>query len=91
VTADVDAGIDLKAVQDVVVMSRDQNMDQFDADAGHPTWSAKVNPPVWVVEVRRKTGPNAFYFREEQMANRVAKAITHAVELCGGGKEEEPF
>jgi hypothetical protein len=31
-------------------------------------------------------------FRDEETANRVAKAITHAVELCGGGqKSPEPF
>ena len=31
-------------------------------------------------------------FRDEEMANRVAKAIVHAVELCGGGqKSPEPF
>jgi hypothetical protein len=29
-------------------------------------------------------------FRDEETANRVAKAITHAVELCGGGNKE-PF
>jgi len=33
-------------------------------------------------------------FRDEDMAKRVAKALVHAVELCGGGKdkeEKEPF
>jgi hypothetical protein len=29
-------------------------------------------------------------FRDEETANRVAKAITHAVELCGGGNKD-PF
>ena len=29
-------------------------------------------------------------FRDEETANRVAKALTHAVELCGGGNKE-PF
>jgi hypothetical protein len=29
-------------------------------------------------------------FRDEETANRVAKAILHAVELCGGGNKE-PF
>ena len=33
-----------------------------------------------------------FKFRDEETANRVAKALVHAVELCGGGKKEaEPF
>jgi hypothetical protein len=30
------------------------------------------------------------YFRDEEMANRIAKAMTHAVELCGGGSKD-PF
>jgi hypothetical protein len=30
-------------------------------------------------------------FEEEDMANRVAKAMLHAVELCGGGSKPEPF
>ena len=32
-----------------------------------------------------------FPFFEEQLANRVAKAMVHAVELCGGGGPPEPF
>jgi streptogramin lyase len=31
-----------------------------------------------------------FTFRDEEMANRVAKAMRHAVDLCGGGNKE-PF
>ena len=34
---------------------------------------------------------NAFIFRDEETANRVAKAMLHAVELCGGGSQQEPF
>ena len=30
-------------------------------------------------------------FYDEEMANRVAKALVHAVELCGGGSKPEPF
>lgn len=32
-----------------------------------------------------------FVFRDEETANRVAKAMLHAVELCGGGSQPEPF
>lgn len=32
-----------------------------------------------------------FHFRDEEMANRVAKAMIHAIELCGGGSAPEPF
>jgi hypothetical protein len=30
-------------------------------------------------------------FRDEDTASRVAKALVHAVELCGGGSQPEPF
>jgi hypothetical protein len=30
-------------------------------------------------------------FRDEDAANRVAKALVHAVELCGGGSKPELF
>jgi alpha-D-ribose 1-methylphosphonate 5-phosphate C-P lyase len=32
-----------------------------------------------------------FNFLDEDTANRVAKAMLHAVELCGGGSKPEPF
>jgi hypothetical protein len=32
-----------------------------------------------------------FQFSDEDVANRVAKAMIHAVELCGGGSKPEPF
>ena len=34
----------------------------------------------------------AVYFREEETAQRMAKAMVHAAELCGGGKDDDdPF
>jgi hypothetical protein len=33
---------------------------------------------------------NWFPFTDADLADRVAKAITHAIELCGGGNKE-PF
>jgi len=33
----------------------------------------------------------ALHFRDEDAANRVAKAMIHAIELCGGGSQPEPF
>jgi hypothetical protein len=32
-----------------------------------------------------------WYFLDEDVANRTAKAMVHAVELCGGGSKPEPF
>jgi hypothetical protein len=36
-------------------------------------------------------GEFVLHFRDEETANRVAKALVHAVELCGGGSKPEPF
>ena len=36
-----------------------------------------------------KAGENVFVFTDEETANRVAKAMLHAVELCGGAKGSE--
>jgi len=36
-------------------------------------------------------GEFVLHFRDEETANRVAKAIVHAVELCGGGSKPELF
>src|ERR1039458_6594273 len=36
-------------------------------------------------------GVFALHFRDEETADRVAKAMIHAIELCGGGSQPEPF
>ena len=42
----------------------------------------KFNPPMIMLEPQ---GADGFVFADEAMANRIAKVLTHAVELCGGG------
>jgi hypothetical protein len=39
----------------------------------------------------RDYGSMNWFFVDEDVANRVAKAMLHAVELCGGGAKPEPF
>ena len=41
------------------------------------------------LSVWRKAGEDAFVFTDKQTANRVAKAMLHAVQLCGGAKGSE--
>jgi hypothetical protein len=36
-------------------------------------------------------GEFVIHFRDEETANRVAKAIIHAIEICDGGSQPEPF
>jgi hypothetical protein len=82
----------LKTVGDVLVMTMEQDMKEQATAQGHPVWSFRVDPPVFVLKVRRKDkGSNVFDFFDEQLANRLAKAMVHAVELCGGGAKPELF
>jgi len=90
VIQDGDFTILLKNIQDVVVETREQHMKQIDTTGGHPEWTARVDPPVFVVLLRAKTGASFFYLFDESLANRIANAMVHAVELCGGGNRD-PF
>jgi hypothetical protein len=58
-----------------------------DAFSFHVVFNRGKQPPQ---EFDQKGKENTFTFRDEDAANRVAKAMLHAVELCGGGKAE-PF
>ncbi|MGB6855413.1 MAG: hypothetical protein WBE03_00905 [Terracidiphilus sp.] len=90
VEADADVSFSLHNVQDVVVTTAEQSWKLSYSSAGHPTWDAKIDPPMFQVVVRKAGNQgNGFYFTDEEMANRVAKALRHAVELCGGNRE--PF
>jgi hypothetical protein len=48
--------------------------------------------PTFVLYITIPGGESkALYFSDETLANRVAKAINHAAELCGAGANKEPF
>jgi len=87
VVFDSDAGFRLKTVQEVAV----ETMEQF-AKKERPEFAYRVDPPAFMLEVRRDDhGGNDFFLYDEALANRIAKALVHAVELCGGGSKPEPF
>jgi hypothetical protein len=49
---------------------------------------------LWAVErlLDRDNTETPLFFPSEELADRVAKAMVHSVELCGGGqKSPEPF
>jgi hypothetical protein len=86
---DSDDRIPMLVVQDVVVMPLEQDPNHRD-----PFWgTTNVSPPVTLVNVRHLHGgvSNELIFADASVADRVAKAITHAVELCGGSAKPEPF
>jgi hypothetical protein len=50
--------------------------------SSHTSTTKGNQPPV---EKDAATKTNGLFFRDEDTANRVAKAMTHAMQLCGGG------
>jgi hypothetical protein len=91
VAFDEDASIPFKDVQDLTVTTVEDDIKTTDAALGYTTRSYRADPPIFVLKLRRTgTGSNAFDFSDEDLANRVAKAMVHAVELCGGGNKD-PF
>ncbi len=81
----------LKQVREVVLMQMDQQIQRANAKAGHPEQTVKVDPPIFLVVVVRTNGLSMrFNFYDDALADRVSKALQHAVELCGAGNQE-PF
>jgi hypothetical protein len=89
---DSDISFSLRTVQKIVVEPWERMQDEIDAKAGHPEFIAtSTNPPITLLQVTSSNKyPSAFIFSDNTLAERVAKAITHAVELCGGG-DKDPF
>ena len=85
--SDSDASFNLHDVQDITLITGDERQNKNDVSAGHTTWNAKVDPPVFDLIVRAKEKEEFyFFFFDGDTANRVTKAIGHAVELCGGSR-----
>jgi hypothetical protein len=91
VSDDTDYNLALKDVKSIVVLPQEQNQHQVDTRGGHPEWTSRIEPNLFTLVARRPKGlENAFLFSDEEMADRIAKALVHAVELCGGGNKD-PF
>ncbi len=90
---DLDYMFSLRSVQEIVVKPWEQHGTEWLARNGHPdTIVTSTNPAMTALVVHQAHGvENVFPFTDADLADRVAKALTHAVELCGGGKSEEPF
>jgi len=87
----LDSIINLREVLDLKIITADMVFAQLQAEDGHPARNSRVEPPVFVLLVDKVGNQkNRIWFSDEEMADRIAKALTHAVELCGGGNKE-PF
>jgi hypothetical protein len=86
-----DFTINLRDVLNLSVITGDMAVTQAQAEGGHPARNSRVEPPIFVLVVKKAGNQeNWIYLSDEEMANRIAKAMVHAVELCGGGNKE-PF
>jgi hypothetical protein len=81
---DTDNWILLRSVEDIVVEPAEQLFTDPNANI-----TSSIRPSLTALSVRKvHDNIGLFLFTDPTLANRVAKAIVHAVELCGGG---EPF
>ena len=84
---DGDGWIPFRQVDHVTVLSLDDYFAHVNAGNGHSDWTSQASPPMTVVTSVRSDGvENIFYFQDSDLANRVAQAMRHAVELCGATK-----
>jgi hypothetical protein len=85
---DTGSVVQLRGVKRIFVRTMEQEVNSSGIFTDHPEVSVKSSPPVFVVEPERP-GSNersAFFFLNDAQANKMAKALIHAAELCGGGK-----
>ena len=87
-----DLSLDLRDVLNVEVRTSMQEAKREDTANGHPEYDKRQDPSYFAVTAISKGNVETpFFFTYEDTANRVAKAMVHAVELCGGGSGKEPF
>ena len=86
VAFDKDLSFALKDVQEVVV----ESLEHWQAGHGNPSERVDPDPPVFLIIPKKKNGGGGFYLYDESLGHRIAKALVHAVELCGGGSKD-PF
>ncbi|HME57481.1 MAG TPA: hypothetical protein VKF63_04025 [Terracidiphilus sp.] len=79
----------LRDVQEIVVMPLEQNLNEIEAQIGHPNLITSINPSLILLMAHIPHNWEDFLFSNADLANRVAKSMLHAVELCGGGSKPE--
>jgi hypothetical protein len=75
-----------------VVQPLEQELTQYWAQIGQPNIIYNtVNPSVTALVVRQTPSNfKSILFSDPSLADRMAKALVHAIELCGGGNKD-PF
>ena len=89
---DKDFSLDLRNVLSFEVRTSVYEAKVEDTANGNPALDKRQDPPYFAVTAKLKGNTETpLFFSSEEMANRIAKAMVHAVELCGGGNNKEPF
>ncbi len=91
-TQDRDIWFTIRDVESIAIKPYAQYQTELDASLGNPNLiTTSTNPPMTALLVNRPHNwSSLFPFTDPNLADRLAKALTHAVELCGGGNKE-PF
>jgi hypothetical protein len=91
VKSEVDGVCSLRDVGQIVVRPYELWQTEWYATNGFPTTTAtSTNPSSLQLSVSHPKGEKSlFYFTDADIADRVAKAMLHAVELCGGGNKDK--
>jgi hypothetical protein len=86
VIEDRDLGVLLNDIDQVSVTP----VEAIDQDL-HPSRKTTITVPVFRMDLHSADGGDNFlFFSREDLANDIAKAITHAVELCVSGEQRTP-
>ncbi len=84
--------INLREVKNVSVLPDEQDWQMYLARIGDSTKTVKDVPEIIALVFKLKNGKDpTIRFYEQETADHVAKAMIHAVELCGGGPKAELF
>jgi hypothetical protein len=84
VSTDKDAGVPLRLISSVKVGSEADLVQIRDAQSGHPTYSSRLQPAIYDVDVIRNNGDlNEFSFYSLDTAHRVASLFQAAAQRCG--------
>jgi hypothetical protein len=84
--------INLRDVQSIAVLPDEQDWQMYLVRSGDTTKTVKDVPDISALVIKLNNGKDpTIRFYEQELADRVAKALVHAVELCGGGPKPEPF
>jgi len=88
-----DEVIDLRKMKGVAVEPLDNLYKAANVNLLDGVWVfAGFEMPLTAVEIQRENGDNPYIvFTDAEQADKVARAINHAAELCGNKPKKEPF